>query len=80
MLLYTNHRKTTSAKRNSGRKSTLTERGRRTWRRIVSKNHRTPAAQVTAELNIPLVDPISTKIDVSFTNPTFTVELQLLNL
>jgi hypothetical protein len=41
MLAYTNHGKTTSAKRSSGRKSTLTERDRRTLRRIVSKNHRT---------------------------------------
>jgi transposase len=43
---YKNNGKTTSAKRNSGRKSTLTERDRRTLRRIVSKNHRTIAAQV----------------------------------
>jgi transposase len=57
---YTNHGKTTSAKRNSGRKSTLTERDRRTLR-IVSKNHRITAAQVTTELNIHLVDPVSTK-------------------
>jgi hypothetical protein len=54
MLAYTNHGKTTSAKRNSGRKSTLTERDRRTLRRIVSKNHRTTAVQVTAELIIGL--------------------------
>jgi IS30 family transposase len=52
MSSYTNHGKTTSAKRNSGRKSTLTDRDRRTLRRIVSKNHRTIAAHVTAELNI----------------------------
>jgi hypothetical protein len=69
MSAYTNHGKTTSAKRNSGRKSTLTERDRRTMRRIVSRNHRTTAA----ELNIDLEDPVS----VSFTNPT---RLQLLNL
>jgi predicted transcriptional regulator len=37
MSAHTNHERTTSAKRKSGRKSTLTERGRRTWR-IVSKN------------------------------------------
>jgi transposase len=37
MSTYTNHGKTTSAKRNSGRKSTLTERDRRTLRRTVSK-------------------------------------------
>jgi hypothetical protein len=52
--------KTTSAKRNSGGKSTLTG-DRRTWRRIVSKNHRTTAAQGTVELNIHLEDFVSTK-------------------
>jgi transposase len=52
MSAYTNHGKTTSAKRNSGQKSTLTERDRRPSRRIVSKNHRTTAAQVTVELNM----------------------------
>jgi transposase len=60
MLAHTNHGKTTSAKRNSGRKSTLTERDRRTLRRIVSKNPTTTAVQVTAELNINLEDPVST--------------------
>jgi hypothetical protein len=30
-------------------------------RRIVSKNHRSTAAQVTAKLNIRLEDPVSTK-------------------
>jgi hypothetical protein len=42
---YTNRDKITSAKRNSGRNSTLNERGRRTLERIVSKNHTTTAAQ-----------------------------------
>jgi hypothetical protein len=46
---YTNHEKTTSAKRNSGRNSALTEGDRCTLRKIVSKNHRTAAAQVIAE-------------------------------
>jgi transposase len=46
MSAYTNHGKTTSAARNSKRKSTLTERERRTLRRIISKNDRTTAAQV----------------------------------
>jgi transposase len=63
MSAYANHMKTTSAKRNSGRKLKLTRRDRRTLRRIVSKNHRTAAAQVTAELNIRLEDPVSTKTD-----------------
>jgi hypothetical protein len=36
---------------------------------------------VTAELNIHLEDPVSTNLsDVSFTNPTSPVALQLLNL
>jgi IS30 family transposase len=47
----TNHGKTTSAKRNSGRKSALTERDNRTLRRIVSKNHRNTPAQVTGQRN-----------------------------
>jgi transposase len=51
MLAYTNHGKTTSVKGNSGRKSTLTERDRRTVRRVVSKIHRTTAAQVTEQQN-----------------------------
>jgi transposase len=58
---YTDHGKTTSAKRDSGRKSTLTERDRRTWRRIVSKNHGTTATWVKAELIIHFEDPVSTK-------------------
>jgi hypothetical protein len=46
----------------------------------VSKNHTTTVANVTAELNIHLEDPISTKtFDDVFTNPTAMVELQLLN-
>jgi transposase len=48
---YTDHGETTSAKRNSGRKSTLTERDRRTIRRSVSENHTTAAAQVTVQQN-----------------------------
>jgi predicted transcriptional regulator len=59
MSAYTNHGKTTSAKRNSGRKSA--ERDRRTLRRIISKNHRATAAQVIAEVNIRLEDPVPTK-------------------
>jgi transposase len=61
MPTCTNHGKTTSAKRNSGRKSTLTERDFRTLRKIVLKNHRTTAAQLTAELNIHLDETVCTK-------------------
>jgi transposase len=45
MSAYTNHGKTISVKRNSERKSTLTERDHPTLRRIVSKKHTTTAAQ-----------------------------------
>jgi hypothetical protein len=43
--------KTSSAERNSGKKPKQSERDRRTLKRIVSKNHRTTAAKVTAELD-----------------------------
>jgi transposase len=61
MSEYTNHGKTTSVKRNSGQKSTLTERDHCIVRRPISKNHRTTVAHMTAELNIHLEDPVSTK-------------------
>jgi hypothetical protein len=51
----------TSAKRNSARKSALTEIDHYTLRTIVSKNHRTTAAQATAEPNIHVEDTLSTK-------------------
>jgi transposase len=80
MSAYTNHEKTISMKRNSGQKSTLTEREHRTLR-TVSKNHRTAAAQVSTELNIRLEDPVSTKMSgMSFINLTSMVGLLLLNL
>jgi transposase len=63
MSAYTDHGKTESAKRNSGQKSTLTERDHRTQRMIISKkshDYRSTSDR-TAELNIHLEDPISTK-------------------
>jgi hypothetical protein len=48
---YTDHGKTPSAKRNSGQRPKLPERDRCTLN-IVSKNHRTTAAKVTATFNI----------------------------
>jgi len=51
-------------------------------KRTLSENHTTTAAKVTTELNIHPEDPVFTqkKSDESFTNPTSTVQLQLLNL
>ena len=48
-------------KRSSGRKAKLSERNRRTLKRIVSQKIRTTAAKVTAELGIRLEIPVSTK-------------------
>jgi hypothetical protein len=52
MTSYTDHGKTSSVKRNSGRRPKLSERDRRTLKGIVSINHRTAAAQGAATLNI----------------------------
>jgi hypothetical protein len=83
MSVYTNHGKTTSANRHNGRNSTVTERDLRISRRIVQKGHKTTAAQVTGQQNwiFILKTLFPQKLsDMSFTNPTSTVGLQLLNL
>jgi hypothetical protein len=77
MMTYTHHGRT-SVKRNSGQKPKLNERDCRTLKRIVSINHRSTAAQVTAVLNILLEDFPQKQSDESFTNSTSMVELQLL--
>ena len=79
-MACTNHRKTSSAKRNSGQNPKVNERDDRTLNRIASKIHRTTVAKVTAEFNIHLIYAVCTKKSKSFTNPTSTVELQLQNL
>jgi len=56
MTTYTNHGRTSSTKRNSGRKPKLSEMDCRTLKGIVSINHRSTAAKVTAELHIHLED------------------------
>jgi hypothetical protein len=61
MTAYTNHGKTSSAKRYSDRKPKLREVDHRTLKRIVSKNPVTTTAKVTAELSIYLQGPVSTK-------------------
>ena len=55
-MTYTNHGRTSSAKRNSGQKPKQSERDHCTLKRIVPINHRSTAAKVTAELNIDLED------------------------
>jgi len=61
MMAYTNHGRTSSAERNTGRKPKLVERDHDTLNRIVSINQRNTTAKVTAELNIHLEDSVSTK-------------------
>ena len=61
MVAYTNHGKTSSAKKNRGRKPKLSDRDCQTLTRNMSKNHRTTAAKLKAELNIYLQDPVSIK-------------------
>jgi len=53
---YTNHGKTSSARRKNGQKPKLSEMDCHTLKRIVSKRHRTTAAKVTAEFSIQLED------------------------
>jgi hypothetical protein len=76
MTAYIYHWKTSPAKRNSDRKTKLSEKDRCILKRVVSRNHRTAAAtQYSSE------DPVSTKkCDESLINPASTAELQLLNL
>ena len=65
MTAYTNHRKTSSATRTSGREPKLIERDRRTLKRIVSDCDRSTAAKVTTELNIHLEDPVRRELHKS---------------
>jgi hypothetical protein len=61
MTAYTTREKTSSAKKNGVQKPKLSDRDCSTLKRIVSNNQRTIATKVTAELNIHLEDPVSTK-------------------
>ena len=61
IAVCTNHGKTSSAERNSGRKPKPSERERRTLKRIVSKIRGPTAAKVSVELSVYREDPVSTK-------------------
>jgi hypothetical protein len=54
MTAFKNLGKALSAKRNTGRKPKLGERDRRILMGIMSKNYRTAATKLTAEINIHL--------------------------
>ncbi|KAL6477195.1 hypothetical protein MHYP_G00156940 [Metynnis hypsauchen] len=61
MSAYHQERRTTSNRINCGRKRKLSERDVQVVTRIVSKKHKTTAAQITAELNVHLNSPVSTR-------------------
>jgi len=61
MTAYAKYGKTSSAKKNSGRNPKLTDRDRRTLKRIVTRQHKTTATKVTADLNTHLSNIILTK-------------------
>ncbi|GBL73249.1 hypothetical protein AVEN_259947-1 [Araneus ventricosus] len=58
---YLKSGKTFSSKSQRGPKLVLSDRDRRSLRRIVTKHKKTTAAKVTAEMNVMLTNPVSTK-------------------
>lgn len=61
MTVYVKHGRTASAKKNSGRKSKLTEKDRQTLLRIVDEHPEYTASKITAELNRHLSHTVSVK-------------------
>ena len=58
---YLKYGKTSSAKSQCGRKYVLGERDRRLLNRILTKNKKTTASKVTADMNVGLPNPVSVK-------------------
>lgn len=61
MTVYIKHGRTASAKKNSGRKSKLTEKDRQTLLRIVDEHPEYTASKITSELNRHLCHTVSVK-------------------
>uniref|UniRef100_A0A8P4KEC8 Transposase Tc1-like domain-containing protein n=1 Tax=Dicentrarchus labrax TaxID=13489 RepID=A0A8P4KEC8_DICLA len=61
MTVYVKHGRTASAKKNSGRKSKLTEKDRQTLLRIVDEHPEYTASKLTTELNRHLSHTVSVK-------------------
>lgn len=61
MTVYIKHGRTASAKKNSGRKSKLTEKDRQTLLRIVDEHPEYTASKITTELNRHLSHSVSVK-------------------
>jgi hypothetical protein len=80
MSAYTHHGKTKAAKKNSGGKiNTDRKRSSYTEKDCFEKSQNY-CSTGDSRTDIHLEDPVSTTSDVSFTNPTSTVGLQLLDL
>ena len=77
---YANDAKPLSAKWNGHRNPKQSERDRHALKRFVCKSHKTTEAKVTPGLFVLKTMFPQKPYDESFTNPTFTVQLQLLNL
>ncbi len=61
MTVYVKHGRTASAKKNSGRKSKLTEKDRQTLLRMVDEHPEYTASKITTELNRNLSHTVSVK-------------------
>uniref|UniRef100_A0A669BFY3 Uncharacterized protein n=2 Tax=Oreochromis TaxID=8139 RepID=A0A669BFY3_ORENI len=61
MTVYIKHGRTASAKKNSGRKSKLTEKDRQTLLQIVDEHPEYTACKITSELNRHLSHTVSVK-------------------
>ena len=61
MIAFEKEGKTSSLKQNSGRKRKLSNRDRRTFRRIVRKDPKNTDTKISAELNNHLENPVSSK-------------------
>lgn len=61
MTAFENDGKTSSSRENSGRKTILSDRDRRTLIRNVQKEPKTTAPKITAMLNNSLINPVSTQ-------------------
>lgn len=61
MTVYIKHGRTASAKKNSGRKSKLTEKDRQTLLQIVDEHPECTACKITSELNRHLSHAVSVK-------------------
>lgn len=61
MTVYVKHGRTASAKKNSGRKSKLTEKDRQTLLRIVDEHPEYTASKITTELNRHVSHAVSVK-------------------